>query len=140
MQRSENKQDPRNEHGDKRQMSEVTGTFRYVRHGDVESYVSRGWVITPALHDTHHGEHAELMFWPNKDKESDEPTKYLKASSCMFTTQDGGPRLFVVDTDGGKHSIKLNPSQVLMLAKYMVAYISDKIWDSFIDSHPDRAA
>jgi hypothetical protein len=35
----------------------------YVRHKDIPDYERMGWLWTPALVDTHHGEFADLMVW-----------------------------------------------------------------------------
>jgi hypothetical protein len=36
-------------------------SFRYVRHADVAQFESEGWLATPALEGTHHGEYSVLM-------------------------------------------------------------------------------
>lgn len=39
---------------------------RYVRHHEVEAYLSRGWVVSDDLSGTHHGFHACVMSWPHE--------------------------------------------------------------------------
>jgi hypothetical protein len=35
--------------------------FRYVRHADVQRFMTEGWELLPALDGTHHGEYSALM-------------------------------------------------------------------------------
>lgn len=48
--------------------------FRYVPHARVPDYERLGWINTDALAGCHHGEHAELLKWPD-DGEPVEPPR-----------------------------------------------------------------
>ncbi len=37
--------------------------FKYVPLGFVHVWLAAGWVVTPALYGTHHGQYSELMEW-----------------------------------------------------------------------------
>ena len=37
--------------------------YRYVPLGFVHAFEKAGWVATPALRGTHHGDYSELMEW-----------------------------------------------------------------------------
>jgi hypothetical protein len=37
--------------------------FHYVPNGFVQPWEKLGWVVTPALNDTHHAEYSVLMRW-----------------------------------------------------------------------------
>lgn len=39
-----------------------TGTFKYVRHGDVDAHHRAGWMIVDDLAGTHHGRWSVLMW------------------------------------------------------------------------------
>jgi len=44
--------------------------FRYVRHGQIQSFIAAGWVAHRSLEGTHHGDWSALLEWPH-----DEPPK-----------------------------------------------------------------
>lgn len=35
----------------------------YVAHDDIQDMERMGWLLTPSLKNTHHGEYSELMVW-----------------------------------------------------------------------------
>jgi hypothetical protein len=64
----------------------TTRTFRYVRHPDVEAYLSQGWEIADTFAGTHHGEWSVLMECPALLKRQtqngrDEPGPYAGTSN-----------------------------------------------------------